>query len=118
MEFADTADLEVCATCVAEREAAAQVSNLPTCAAWEAAQGIARAQREQGPQGRASGRERANRRVPVGSASVELATAESRPTCGLEIRDTVDLEVCATSVAERAATSLGHKHFSVQQETP
>jgi|GEM_PF-2621358 len=42
----------------------AQVSNLLTCAAWEAAQGIDQAQREQGPQGRASGRKRANRRLP------------------------------------------------------
>jgi len=39
---------------------------LPACAAGEAAQGMTRARRGQGPHGRASGNERANRRPAVG----------------------------------------------------
>jgi len=68
----------------------AQVSNRLTCAAWEAAQGIDRAQREQGPEGRASGRERANRRLPVGRVLNRQSPSSVRGVCGLEIRETAD----------------------------
>ena len=76
--------------------AVAQVSNLLTCAAWEAAQGICSVERSKGPKGRPSGNEGANRRLPVGKASAPPNASKQRVAfgvlyaCGLEIRDTAD----------------------------
>ncbi len=79
----------------------AQVSNLLTCAAWEAAQGIAGAQRRQGPRGQARGRERANRRLPAGRRWEAGTLLEPSTTSGLEIRDPADWK-SALRTAHRA----------------
>ena len=65
----------------------AQVSNLPTFVAWEAAKGICSAKRGKGPEDRANGSARANRRLPVGRVWKKRESLEACGDCGLEIRD-------------------------------
>jgi hypothetical protein len=85
----------------------AQVSNLLTCAAWEAGQEIDRAQRRRAAVAQVSNL--LYRRLPVGRVLAKPATRQTRGACGLEIRDTADWKSALRLKVAALQSALGFR---------